>query len=226
LNNAPYNRIGEAGAGNVVAGNAGEGIIVRTNSYGTTIRGNYVGTDAAGAVALGNNIGIFMTSTSSITVGGSNAGEGNLVSGNRNNGISSLNSSYCYIQGNFAGTKAGGTGSLPNAFFGINVNSSSSFYVGGATAETRNIVCYNGAGGINLSSNAQYNNIQGNWIGVDANGDAAGIPPAAFRSTTLPITASAPSRRVRKSYRNNGRLRRCRSVRHQQSNRLQLHRQQ
>jgi hypothetical protein len=96
------------------------------------------------------------------------AGEGNLVSGNRNNGISALGCYYIQVYRNFCGTRAGGSGSLPNGFFGINSNNSSSMLA------EENICCYNGAGGITLSSNAVYNNVVGNRIGVDANGNAAG----------------------------------------------------
>jgi hypothetical protein len=43
-----------AGAGNVISGNAGRGIDLTNNSSGTVVRGNLVGTDATGALPLGN----------------------------------------------------------------------------------------------------------------------------------------------------------------------------
>jgi autotransporter-associated beta strand protein len=160
-----------------------EGIIIR-QSANAIVQGNYVGTDLSGTVAAGNNIGIFIQNSTGATVGGTTPGSGNLVSGNRNNGISVQGAAATpatgnTIQGNFTGTGVGGIGSIPNALFGINLsNQANNNLVGGLTAAARNISCYNGAGGIQVGSVAvgtgNGNVVQGNWVGIDAAGNAAG----------------------------------------------------
>ena len=66
---------------NVVSGNALFG--VRVLGDGTTVAGNYIGTNAAGTQAVANPTGIHLggTHTTSV-VGGTMKGAGNLVSGN------------------------------------------------------------------------------------------------------------------------------------------------
>jgi Ca2+-binding RTX toxin-like protein len=167
------------GAGNVIAGSLGEGITI-VFSRDCTVQGNYVGADPTGTLAFSNNIGIFLNQSSNNLIGGTDAGAGNLVSGNRNNGISVLGSGAAQIaasgnvvQGNYVGTQAGGTGSLGNALFGINFSTlANNNTAGGTSPEAGNFVCNNRAGGVNLIGRG--NTVQGNSIGIDAGGNAGG----------------------------------------------------
>ena len=59
----------------------GSGGIYAQSGGTATIRGNYIGTDASGSLALPNGFGV-NCSLASVVVGGSGAGEGNLISGN------------------------------------------------------------------------------------------------------------------------------------------------
>ncbi|HEY1381893.1 MAG TPA: LamG-like jellyroll fold domain-containing protein, partial [Gemmataceae bacterium] len=60
----------------------GAGILVQTGG-GNVIAGNYVGTDAAGAAALGNGAqGVVLNGASGNTVGGTDPGARNVISGN------------------------------------------------------------------------------------------------------------------------------------------------
>lgn len=85
---------------NIVARHPSGGILVTTGSTGTLIRGNYIGTDAAGA-NLGNGFnGIALDAGSSgSTVGGSGAGDGNVIAFNAQNGVR-VQSSGNTIRGN------------------------------------------------------------------------------------------------------------------------------
>ena len=100
---ATTNTIGgtTTGAGNLIAGNSGNGIEVN-KSYSNTVSGNYIGTQGDGKTALGNTgYGILLTTdtpgndTSSNTIGGTTpppssfggTGAGNLISGNQAGGI-------------------------------------------------------------------------------------------------------------------------------------------
>ena len=100
-----------AAARNVISGNNGNGIEI-AHGGSAIIRGNYIGTDATGTVARGNSIGIDVAYTgSTVTIGGTVAGAGNLISGqSAGEGIYVEDaSSGVTILGNLIGTDATGT---------------------------------------------------------------------------------------------------------------------
>lgn len=74
---------------NVIANGQFSGIAVSGTGFGVSepviglsIRGNYIGTDVTGEQAFGNRQGIVLGRSEGILVGGSEPGEGNLISGN------------------------------------------------------------------------------------------------------------------------------------------------
>jgi len=72
-----------AGAGNVISGNALYGVFLQYGAGPNIVQGNYIGTNAAGTAALPNvSIGIGVYLESNVTIGGTAAGAGNLISGN------------------------------------------------------------------------------------------------------------------------------------------------
>ena len=110
-----------AAARNIISGTQqGEGIGFSQGTIGNFIQGNYIGTDVTGNVVLGNQSGIATLFGGAVfpannKIGGSAPGEGNVISGNKVLGISiSADSGNNVIQGNFIGTNATGTSSLPN----------------------------------------------------------------------------------------------------------------
>ncbi|MCI0462894.1 MAG: right-handed parallel beta-helix repeat-containing protein [Gemmataceae bacterium] len=75
-----------SGARNVISGNAQDGVYI-TSLGGSTIQGNYIGTNASGTAALGNgSAGVNITGNSNL-VGGTDPGAGNLISGNASHGV-------------------------------------------------------------------------------------------------------------------------------------------
>jgi CSLREA domain-containing protein len=82
------NTIGGVSSGNTISGNAGGGVIVYgATIQGTTIQGNRIGTDPTGSLAVPNNgHGLLMLATDSL-VGGTGAGEGNVIGWNTGHGI-------------------------------------------------------------------------------------------------------------------------------------------
>ncbi len=77
-----------AGAGNLISGNILQGIRIG-NTGGMIVRGNRIGTQADGVSALGNGLDGILFSASSINarIGGSGAGEGNVIAFNGGDGV-------------------------------------------------------------------------------------------------------------------------------------------
>ena len=82
------------GAGNVISGNAGDGILISGQSgsvgdaTGNVVLGNLIGTSASGGMLGQGGDGITLeTLSSDNTIGGTTAGAGNIVSGNSGYGI-------------------------------------------------------------------------------------------------------------------------------------------
>ncbi|MDH5775196.1 MAG: DUF4347 domain-containing protein, partial [Nitrospirota bacterium] len=95
--------VGGSGAneGNVISGNSGQGILLYSGS-GHTIQGNYIGTDTSGTIDLGNlQNGIVATLTSmNNLIGGTGAGEGNVIAFNSLVGVAVSTGSGNSILGN------------------------------------------------------------------------------------------------------------------------------
>jgi hypothetical protein len=159
---------------NLISGNSDDGIDLESPA-GNTVQGNYIGTDINGTAALANGeFGVEVDSSDNNLIGGSGAGEGNLISGNGDDGVYIEGTSTGnQVFGNMLGTDLNGTGSVPNVFDGLEINGCSGNTVGGATAGHRNIISGNGDDGIEFDSGATGNDILGNFIGTDINGSAA-----------------------------------------------------
>ncbi len=180
--NAPYNRIGGSapGQGNVISGNQQKGIELFDDFGGATgniIQGNYIGTDLTGTTALPNTSdGIGLLNGQNVTVGGTNAGAGNLISGNGERGllISGANARNNAVQGNLIGTDVTGRLALGNHYNGVAIDMGSSNLIGGNLAAARNVVSANHQSGVLIvASNATGNRVAGNFIGVDVSGTNA-----------------------------------------------------
>jgi titin len=80
------------------------------------------------------------------------------------------------IQGNFIGTGSDGTQQIANTTNGIELAGGAvDNLVGGAEPGARNLISGNGQTGISIHDRATTRNqVEGNWIGLDANGNALG----------------------------------------------------
>ncbi len=158
--------IGGPGAGNLISGNPMYGILINHHPD-VTIQGNRIGTDVTGTVALGNAVGGIDQGGPNLVVGGTGAGEGNLVSGNPI-GLD-LSADGMVVQGNFVGVDASHTLPLPNTLLGLRVMSSptpaSPSIIGSSTAggPGGNLIAYNGGSGLVVLSGTR-NTIRGNSI--------------------------------------------------------------
>jgi CSLREA domain-containing protein len=164
---------------NVISGNTNIGILLNSNpanlATGTMIEGNYIGTDHSGLVALGNYTGVTVQVGQTTTIGGTAAGQGNLISGNQHDGIFFPNlfgqSNSALIVGNLIGTDATGTKALANGGVGVHIQNPGFITVGEPGAG--NVVSGNAGVGIELDSPAANDVVDSNYVGTTADGTAA-----------------------------------------------------
>jgi hypothetical protein len=181
--------------GLVVSNFTGNGIVVQSN--GNTIVGNFVGVDHTGTIQQPNGTfptsgdGIRVVSASNNLIGTPAAADRNIVSGNALDGIHIIGTLTApatgnLVQGNFVGVGADGKTSVGNRtepapatgapegnnLFGIEISGGNLNTIGGTTAGARNVVGFN-AEGIELDNGAQQNFVQGNFVGVGADGVTA-----------------------------------------------------
>ena len=176
---APDNTIGGAqpGEGNVISGNDRNGIfILGTEASGNSVQGNFIGTDLTGSADLGNaSVGVAIQDAPDNSIGGSRAGERNVISGNDADGISITGTAASgnVVQGNFIGTHATGTADLGNALVGVRIQDAPDNTIGGSQAGEANVISGNDAAGVLIDrAAASRNMVQGNFIGTDVTGSA------------------------------------------------------
>jgi hypothetical protein len=166
---------------NIISGNAAGGISIEQNlpspsvTLNNIIRGNRIGTNAAGTAALPNFIGVRLDfNTFSTLIGGTVAGAGNLISGNSVFGIYTAPVSDSHtIQGNYIGTDVTGNSKLGNGDHGIQCISSNNI-IGGSTPAAANVISGNLNSGLRLGQQGSGNQVKGNLIGTGKLGGAVG----------------------------------------------------
>jgi len=141
------------------------------------ICGNYIGTDAIGENALANTgRGMSVTEGSNHEIGGILIGEGNLISGNGEQGIRISSSNDNNVRGNKIGTDRTASLPIPNVNTGLGIQGTAdNTTVGGASAAARNIISANLTEGIKISGTATNVFIYGNTIGTGALGTELGL---------------------------------------------------
>jgi hypothetical protein len=171
-----------AGARNLISGNLHDGIQISGNaSIGiatdNVVLGNLVGTRANGTKALANTEdGVDISDARVNTIGGTDDGAGNVISGNQDDGveISGNLSTDNQVLGNFVGTDATGTADLGNGNDGVEISSGAdNNTVGGTAAGTRNVISGNSEDGVHVIGGllATGNEVQGNFIGTNVTGN-------------------------------------------------------
>ena len=183
-----------AAARNLISGNARAAIYTVTGANlgtalftlggGNRIQGNYIGTTIDGNSALGNGSGFDLSDaellgSDTLLIGGTNPGEGNVISANNQYGIRSSVDTFSLpaaagsftVQGNRIGTNAAGTAAVPNQSDGIFQDIfGTKIIVGGNTPAARNIISGNLGNGIRTGSFLNPMIIQGNYLGTDISG--------------------------------------------------------
>lgn len=169
-------------AGLVINGFEGSGVKIIVDppesgaATGNIIRGCYIGTDPSGRRSVGNGLyGILITRnrTQANLIGGTTPADRNVISGNRSNGIELDFPTFGnFIVGNYIGTTADGTSPLPNGGAGVFISGARDNVVGGREPGAGNLISGNSGSGVHIVG-VFGNQVQGNWIGVDATGRQA-----------------------------------------------------
>ncbi len=165
---------------NVIAQSGRYGIWLGTGG-GHVVKGNAIGTDAAGLLARPNNGGIYVSGGAGVTIGGTTAADRNVVSGNNSFGVRVEGAGAVNVQGNSIGSNTGSTALLANNGPGISIVNSSNVVVGGSTGGAGNLITANTGGGVIVSGSSGANALLANTItantglGIDlgANGVSA-----------------------------------------------------
>ena len=174
---APNNLIGGTvtGAGNVISGNAGDGIsLTGAGSKGDLIEGDFIGTNSQGTGPLSNGQdGVAVFDASDDTVGGTVQGARNVISGNHGNGISFTDTPASDVVGNFIGTDVTGTQPVANVADGVLFDDSTSDTVGGTAQGAGNVISGNDQAGVEIRGTTSRNDdVEGNTIGPAVGGES------------------------------------------------------
>ena len=175
------NIIGQPGAGNVLSGNTNDGLELDNDLTGNIVQSNIIGLGADGntPVPNGRNGLVIYDGVNSTQIGGTGAGEGNVISGNTQSGIaidgnSNVATTANVFEGNYIGTDSTGMLNRGNGANGIQLFSDANGNtIGGTTAAHRNVISGNTDHGIDFSgTGTDSNTVIGNYIGTDVAGTA------------------------------------------------------
>jgi len=145
--------------------------ILSQNGGFLQLTGSYIGTDATGAVAKPNVVGVYLGNGGTNSIGGSAASERNVIAGDSSSGIFLGFGSTGSIRGNHIGVDAIGA-TLLSTGLGISCDNGNGLVIGGTLPSEHNVIAGSPAAGITLQSCSNAI-IQGNSIGTNKNGNAA-----------------------------------------------------
>jgi parallel beta-helix repeat protein len=170
---ASDNKIGDTGfPGNLISGNANDGIgIFGSGTTGNEVQANQIGTTLDGMAALGNETGVVIIGATSNTVGGTDDGSRNVISGNSGAGIliTGSGTTQNLVLRNRIGTTGDGAGYLGNANGVVIDSGASDNTIGEKYGGYSNLISGNLNAGVEISGNGTVNNqVEGNLIGTNA----------------------------------------------------------
>jgi parallel beta-helix repeat protein len=156
--------------GNVISGNGTCGVAIGgSGTTGNVVKGNYIGTNASGTGPIPNGAqGVNIAGgAQDNTVGGSTAGERNVISGNQWSGVEiTAGANSNVVKGNYIGTNASGSGPIPNEGRGVFIAGGCySNTIGGTASGEGNTIAFNTEAGVEVDGVATTGNaIRGNSI--------------------------------------------------------------
>ena len=181
-----------SGDANVISGNKLSGInILATDCL---VEGNEIGTDAGGTAAVPNSNSGILVSAFGATIGGTSAGDANVISGNGYIGVFIDNP--CLVEGNLIGTDRTGANPVPNQGIGVYLEAGTAVATTIGAAGAGNIIAFNGGPGVATYLGSSGGTIRFNAIfsnggpGIDRNDDEI-TPNSPNGANNTPILASA-----------------------------------
>jgi hypothetical protein len=170
---------------NVIVGNGLQGVSILPGGESNLVIGNQIGIAGPSlggryVVAPNGAEGVLIASSSNF-VGGPAAEAGNLISSNGSDGVGIVGpeATRNNVQGNYIGVGPGGgfrfgTGHPGNIGDGVRIDNSSDNKIGGTSAADGNVISANGGAGVRIiGASAARNLVQGNDIGLTADGISA-----------------------------------------------------
>lgn len=147
---------------NVVSNSEADGMEISfAGTDNNLLQGNMIGTDVTGSVTLGNGAnGIFIQNgVTQTTIGGTAAGQANVIAGNGLNGVELIGADFIaavgevptqhnLVEGNLIGTDAAGK-ALGNGGVGVYISSLNNF-VGAMIPQSQNTIAFNKQGGVKI----------------------------------------------------------------------------
>ncbi|HEX4073125.1 MAG TPA: right-handed parallel beta-helix repeat-containing protein [Planctomycetaceae bacterium] len=163
--------------GNLISGNDANGVLITGAATGNQLSGNFIGTDASGNAALGNQLdGVAIVQANHNSLIGCTIKDDpfvfyNVVSGNGENGLVVDNSNGTTIQANFFGMGANNNTAVGNALNGVLVEGTSTQTVMGGPIPLGNVDAANGQNGIVVQSSASFFTSYNTFCGLAAFSD-------------------------------------------------------
>ncbi len=146
--------------GNLISGNARNGLQIDSGSQRNMLNGNFVGTMADGDGAIGNaGNGVWINQAGRNRLIGCKFVNNpfvyyNVLSGNGANGLRITSSNKTVVQGNFFGVGANNTATVANRLDGIRVDGSSANTQVGGVIPLGNVSAGNGLNGVDVAGRA------------------------------------------------------------------------
>ena len=173
-------------ARNIVSANVNNGIRVEAGASGSLIQNNYIGLNVTGTADLGNGIAVAPPNEAGILlfgpstrIGGTGAGQGNVISGNSGTGVNvQAGANNTVVEGNIIALNAAGSAAILNGQDGVQVTSALNVLIGGIANTTPggactgacNVISGNQDTGITVAGGSSGAQILGNFIGLDITG--------------------------------------------------------